>query len=425
MLRLRSLAALALALALAPAGWAATGGRVAGEVVNPQGEPLADVQVTIRGQEVEYEKAAVTNRKGKFTVVLLDASRTYMIRLQKAGYRTVVEPLDPEVGGTTRKQWTLEPGEAGGADLPSAEEQQAGEVLAATGKGKAVKLYNEGAALYEAGDIDGSKVTFERALAEDPELAAAHGALANIYLDREEFETALVHVQRVTELAPDQVVGYRMLFDAHWGRGAREEALAVLDRLIEMDPGSSTAVRIFNVGVAAVKEQELAEARARFEQALTVYPELDAAHLPLGQIHFAFGDYESARKQAELDLAANPESFNGLLLSYRANHELGNAEEADRAFAAAAAIDPGRVTESLIDEGSKRFNAGQTVPAMVAFRRALEAWPDHPRANYMLGLCLASSGDLAGARRQLARFLELAPDDPEAPAARQMLSELK
>ncbi len=421
--RFRALSALALILALAPPAWAA-GGRVAGEVYDPQGEPLAGVRITIRGQEVEYEKVTETNKKGKFTVTLLDATRGYLIRLEKPGYRTIEEPLDPDLGSTTRKEWTLTPGEAGGAARSEAA-RQAAEDLAATGKGRAVKLYHQGAELYAAGDLPQAEAIFEQTLAEDPDLAAAHGALANIYLDRNEFERALGHATRVTELAPEEVVGYRMLFDAHWGRGARDEALAVLDRLIEMDPGSSTAVRIFNIGVAAVKDENLAEAQARFEQALAVYPELTAAHLPLGQIRYAFGDFEGAREQAELEIAANPESLNGQLLSYRANHELGRAEEADRAFAAAVAIDAERVSEALVDEGSRRFNANQTVPAIVAFRRAIEARPDHPRANYMLGLCLASTGDLAGAKRQLARFLELAPDDPEAPAARQMLSELK
>ncbi len=423
MLRCRSLAALALFLAFAPAAWA-VGGRVAGEVYDPQGEPLADVRITIRGQGVDYEKVTETNKKGKFTVTLLDATRAYTIRLEKPGFRTIEEPLDPELGSTTRKEWTLVPGEAGAAG-PSVEQRRAAEELATSGKGKAVKLYHEGAELYTSGDLAGAEAVFSQALAEDPELAAAHGALANIYLDRDEFARALPHALKVTEVAPEEVVGYRMVFDAHWGRGARDEALAVLDRLIEMDPGPSTAVRIFNIGVAAVKDENLEEAQARFEQALAVYPELTAAHLPLGQIRYAFGDFEGAREQAEKEIAANPQSLNGLLLSYRANYELGRAEEADRAFAAAAAIDPGQVSEALVDEGSRRFNANQTVPAMVAFRRALEARPDHPRANYMLGLCLASSGDLAGAKKQLARFLELAPDDPEAPAARQMLSELQ
>jgi regulator of sirC expression with transglutaminase-like and TPR domain len=42
----------------------------------------------------------------------------------------------------------------------------------------------------------------------------------------------------------------------------------------------------------------------------------------------------------------------------------------------------------------------------------------------MLGLCYASGGNLASAKSHLSRFLELAPDDPEAELARQMLASL-
>ncbi len=59
------------------------------------------------------------------------------------------------------------------------------------------------------------------------------------------------------------------------------------------------------------------------------------------------------------------------------------------------------------------------------FDRALAIDPNYPLAHYYLGLADVSLGATADAKSHLETFLQLAPNDKEADAARQMLDYLK
>lgn len=73
------------------------------------------------------------------------------------------------------------------------------------------------------------------------------------------------------------------------------------------------------------------------------------------------------------------------------------------------------------DRGIKLYNAGDLAGAREQFKKVLEIDAKHARAHYYLGLCLISTEENSAAKQHLRRFLELAPDDPEAQSAKQML----
>ena len=92
---------------------------------------------------------------------------------------------------------------------------------------------------------------------------------------------------------------------------------------------------------------------------------------------------------------------------------------AGRPLEAAATL--ARATARLPDSAELHFLHGLALSgtggdAASAFRRALEADPDHGRAAYNLGLALHAQGDPAG-RDLLARAATLLPDDPAPPYA--------
>ncbi len=62
--------------------------------------------------------------------------------------------------------------------------------------------------------------------------------------------------------------------------------------------------------------------------------------------------------------------------------------------------------------------------AGVRFRKVLEVDPNYPWANYLLGLVLMGEEDNREAISYLERFIQLAPDDPEAPSARDLVEYL-
>lgn len=391
-------------------------GRIIVDVTDEKGEPLEDVTVTVTSAEIQFSKQYSTNRKGKSTITLLDASRDYTIKLEKEGYATIFEEIDPEVGTILRKEWTMVPG----APAPTIGEEL-GEL---TGRGKAVKLYNEAVVHYQANELDEALTKFKEALAEDAEIDVAYAAIARIHVQREEWEEARVAAEVYVERVPDDPIGPRLLYDAYWKLDRKDDAARLLETMLEKDPGPSTATRVFNVGVEAVRAQDLDLARESFELALKLYPDLKEAHLNLAQVLAAQGDFEGSIANADAFLAKQPGHPRALLMKFISHRAVGEQEAADAAFAQLASADPALVADQLVNEGTAQFNANQTDLAIAAFEKALEAEPEHPKAHYMLGLCMIGKGSIDEGKDLLKKFLELAPDDSDAETARAMLQSL-
>jgi len=86
--------------------------------------------------------------------------------------------------------------------------------------------------------------------------------------------------------------------------------------------------------------------------------------------------------------------------------------------------DSQHIARVMLELGVSSFNAGNMEQAKDMFERILEIQPDHARAHYHLGLCYVSLGDTARGKELLTRFVELAPQDPDAAVAREMIATL-
>ena len=414
MMRKISLATAALLLASGLC-YAGTEGRISGEVVDPEGKPIEGVQVRVSAVGLDIHRTAETTRKGKFTITVLNASRVFVIRLEKEGYQIVEEPIKPSIGGTLKPTYTLVPGQTIAPEQLAQLER----------KDKAAKAYNEGVQLFNAGNIDGAVALFEEALAEDPDLGLAQLALARYHLAKDNPATALPYAERAAELVPDEELTQVVLFDALWDLEQFDRALGMLDAMAASGKAADkVAVRAYNAGARAVRENDMATAKARFELALELDPGLIPAHYTLGAIAVNSGDGEAAIYHAQTYADANPDQAQAWKLLYQVHSLLGNEAEADAAFDRMAAAGPEMVAEAFFEDGVEHFNAGRNAEALGAFEKVLRAQPDHAQAHYFLGLANASAGDIPKAKEFLRRFLELAPDHPEAGTARAMLEGL-
>lgn len=416
--RLRIAALAALAVLLLPAGlFAQAQARIQGTVIDEQGEPVPDVQVTILSEEIGYEKVETTNKKGRFSVLFVDGTRIYTFRFEKEGYRKVEEAVKPEIGGNLKKEFqvpTLSSGAQGGA--------MGDEITGTTNP--AINVFNEGVTAFQAGDMATAKEKFQKAMERDASMVEPYSALAGIYQEEGDLDQAAAMARKVLELEPQNGRAMRVLYDIFKQRGDDAAAQEMLEQLKTAEGGTDTAVRIFNEGADAARLGDLDSARSRFEEALEVDPELAPAHSALARIYLLQGEYDRVIAAADAALDLDPGMTSVLKYKYEAYRQKGDTAAALEIFQTMAQEDPEGTARALYDRGVAMFNAGDMAGAKTALEQALSADPSLTEAHYTLGLCYINAGETAKAKEHLQTFIDEAPEHPDAATARDMLQYL-
>lgn len=384
-------------------------GRILGTVVDEEGEPLQGVKVTVHGLDIDAAVEATTNKKGKFRLLLLDATHKFKVVLEKDGYQTVEEPLTPKPGGNFRGEWRM------------VASQMEAELEAAQGSNEAIEKFNQAAQLYNAGDIPGAVSNFEAALALAPEMPAANKILAQIYVSQGDFERAVTKAEKLREVEPEDSEATLLLYDSYSGVGRTEEAEALLDQALAEGQNREVAIRLFNQAVEAKREQGDAVAITLFERVLDADPSLTEARASLASIYLAQLEYEQALAHADALLEADAGNLSALTIRYEALRGVGRVDEAKEALAALQNLEPEMATEAFYQQGVTLFNAGKFDEAVAALERVVSMEEGHARAHYMLGLCFTNLENNELAAAHLERFLTLAPEDPDSATAREML----
>jgi tetratricopeptide (TPR) repeat protein len=407
-----------LLLGLPPVA-SAQGARVAGRVTDEAGEPLQDVTATIINMETGAETSQNTSKKGRFTIAVVQVDRQYEIVLSKDGYIPIREPIKMQRGEPLQGTWIMVPGGTGGAPglNLTPEELEA--------KQAAVNLYNEGAQAFNAGDLQTAAVKFDAAIADDPELMEAYDIAAALNLKLENYDRAMELAEKILEGDQLNARALGVQYDALNALGRSEEADAALDMLVANVREVDTARRVYNRGLAQARAGDVEAAMPRLEQAVELEPTLAPAWGLLGDLEIARGNHQRAIECGDHLIELEGSRERGLSLRHRAFEAMGDQEGAREALRALAAENPDAVMKSLFERGNDLFDGNEPVAAAAVFRQVLDLQPDNAEAHYKLGLALLSAEDVPTARTHLERFLELAPDHPEAAAARDMLGYLQ
>jgi len=410
--------ALCLVLALAASAHAVGEGRIIGTVTNPEGKPLAGIKITLSRPGTNYKQEKVTDKNGRFTVLILDATQEYVLRMEKEGYDAYEETIKPKPEDTLRLSYTLSevaPKPAG----PSEEE-----IKQLDGKNQAIAAFNEGVTTLQANNLPAAEAKFKEATTLDPALAPAFGALAEVYAEQKKHAEALATADRFLELEPGAVRGLRVRFDTLRAMGDKEKLGPAMEALIAADKSRETAVRIYNLGAETSRAGDRDGAIAYFKRAIEVDPTLDQAYAAMGQVLLVKKSFKEAAQSVEPVLARNPQNLEALTIRYEALKAAGDKAGAAAAQEAMKAAQASMNPDDLFKQGVALYNANNMVDAVAAFQMALTVNPKHAKSHYMLGLAYAGT-DAAKAKEHLTKFLELAPDDPDAAQAKEMLTYLK
>lgn len=419
---------LSLVLAGALPLHAADQGRLQGTVVDQNNKPLAGVKVTLTVPNSSFKQEKTTDAKGKFLFVVVDAGRDYVVRFDKEGFISMQNPVNIPVNEMLRETFQLQP-----VPAAQAQQQEAGPEMTAEEQAKMKELeaksaaattYNEGVQALNAGDTATAIAKFKQASETDPNLPEAHGALAELYLDTKQYDQALAAADRFLELSPNKSRGLLVRYDILKAKNDPQAAQA-LQALAAAGPNPEAAKRAFNYGAELLRADKNDDAAAQFNLAIQMDPALPQPYIALGNIHLRKKNYKEAVATVDRLLAVQPRNLEALTLRYEALKGSGDKNAAAAAQTVLKEASAGQSPQALYNQGVTLFNAGNVAEAKAALERTLAADAKFAKAHYLLGLIYAGENKPKEAKEHIQKFLAMAPNDPDASAAKEILASLE
>ena len=184
----------------------------------------------------------------------------------------------------------------------------------------------------------------------------------------------------------------------------------------------------------------------RYRQALQAYvqaaemdPRQHIIFAEMGEAHRALRKYAAAiesYQKALTVLAQNPNSKVGAKYQMNLGLLYGLMDETDKALEAinqALELNSGNAALAYFNLGATLVNSGRNQGAITAFRKAIEANPDHANSQYQLGICLLGMATVTEDGRSIPppgtidafkKYVELDPSGPYAAEANSMIQAL-
>lgn len=281
---------LVLLLAAAGSAFAGTEARVTGKILDATTKaPVQNAVVAVEAVEGKTVKQnAKAKADGTYALFLLDGTIRYKFTISAPGYDTREETTKLKIGESQVKDWELF--KAGTAPLPPG---------AVPKVDLTVEAYNQGAALANAGDIDGAIAKFEEAVAAKPDLLAGWGALAKMQLRQKNYAKAIEAAGKVLEIDDSDTDMLTVQYQAYTALGDTATAAKISEKLPK-DAGA-----LFNDAAKAINSGDDATAEKLLTQAIGMDDTFAQAHYELGMIYVRSGKSAEAKtaltKYLELD----------------------------------------------------------------------------------------------------------------------------
>jgi tetratricopeptide (TPR) repeat protein len=259
--------------------------------------------------------------------------------------------------------------------------------------------------------------------------------LANLYKSRGETDKAEAAYKRVLELRPDDLATLIWLGRLHLDQGRPEAAEPLFTKAFALAP--RTVAVLAGLGRVAVARRDYVKAVKYLEDALAIDPEAESLHAPLAAAYRGLGDLDKA--QPHLRQWRNRDIFvpdplqqeMDLLLESGLSYELRGIRSFEvRDWKSAAAFfrkgielsrDNTALSRSLHHKlGTALYLEGDVTGAREQFEEVVRLAPpgaldeSSAKANYSLGILLASKGDVQPSVQHLLAAIQYQPNYVEA-----------
>jgi tetratricopeptide (TPR) repeat protein len=391
-------------------------GRLVGKVHDPDGTPIPGVLVTATSPQIpSFKEVQTTDSKGIFSIDFSQINVTYHYRFEKAGYQPLEANQDWKLEGTQLFEWTMHQASAAPVQAaPTASNSQ-----------PAITAYNAGILASKAKDYATAEAKFKEAVVQDPNLQQGWAALSTVGVELGHNQEAAAAAEKAIALGSNDEAVLLARWQAYRNLKDEPKAAEALKELDKIGRRTEEAKRIHNEGVALVKAGDNAGAFAKFQEALNVDPNLQPALLGLATAALKLNHNAEAATAAETILKADPTNEKAIRIRYNAALAMGDIPRLTDALVGLAAVEPKAARDGLVRLAFMAYDANDMALAKARFGKALTIDPNYAQAYYYLGVINAGQGAMAEARKNIEHFLQLAPNDPEANSAREMLKYLK
>jgi tetratricopeptide (TPR) repeat protein len=278
---------------------------------------------------------------------------------------------------------------------------------------------------------DGAEPAFLNAEALTPNERRWPYYLAHLYKLKGDATKATASFERALRLKPDDLPTLVWLGSAYLDEGRAADAEPLFSTAFSIAPRSVPV--LFGLGRTALAKQQYTRAIDYLEQALTLDPKAVVIHFPLAMAYRGLGDVQKAEAHLRVrgpgDIRPPDPLMQELdaILESAVAYEVRGAQALDESNWTAAAEYFRKGIALAPNEPSLRHKLG-TALAMSGDPRAIEQfeevtrrWPKFAKAQYSLGLILASSGHN---REAIDHFSAAVKSDPAYSEARLQLAEM-
>lgn len=283
-------------------------GVIRGEVKDPQGNPLKDVQIEIQGTDVKRNYTVKTDKSGKFYHGGVTLQGVYRVVAKKEGYvPDYMQGIRPAFGGgdDTRgvANFTLKPGEAKPLDFEMTDEQKAAiqkqveEAKKLEAMAEEVRqTFNQGLDLSNQGNYEQAIEAFKKALEKAPNqpyiwanLGSAQAKLASRNPDRTArgplYGEAVASFEKALAVKADDPALYQNLGNIYAEMGNIEKAKETFEKAATLSAATNpkdAAINYYNMGVTFINSGKNKEAIEALTKAIEADPNHSQAHYQLG-----------------------------------------------------------------------------------------------------------------------------------------------
>ena len=420
-----ALAVFVLALA-APTTVQAQTSEINGKVLDTTGAPVAGATVSAANKDFpDRVYKTTTDKKGSFFLAgLLYAAQAQIWNLSIAadGFVPQSVKLVARTGDKTlyfedtvmlsakatstevklkafaevRADFTMRPGDASAeanAGLPPA--APPGDAPAAAGA--ASDTYQQAIAKVRAGDAEGSVDLFKKAIEEKPDDWERRDVLAKILLRLDRQGEATIQANKAVAAAPDKAGPLLTLTDIYLARSLPDKAADAISKAQQLEPDNPKVLE--RAATVAAGAGRIDEAIALNEKVLATKPDNTEVLVALADLYNRKKLPKKAEEMLNRVVALDPKN------AHRTFYNLG-----------------------VVIENRDDVSPDDHRKAIEAFRKAIDLKPDYAIAHRDLGLALLRTGDMAEARKELQKYVDIDPrarDAAEIQATVKSLAQVK